>query len=244
MKIEMYNHPNLYDACTKHKVDDIIFYNYWAKQTRGNILELACGTGRLAKPLMEQGFKYTGLDLSSVFINHCKNKYPMGEFIKGDMRTFQLNRQFDLIFIPFNSFLHLFKEDEMLQCLTTARNHLSKDGIFLLDIFVPDPEYLYRNPNKQYEEMIINHPIDGNCKVWKKSQFDELSEINHIQWIFDYDDRKEMDEYKFDMRMIYPDTIDRLIIESGFTINEKWGDYDGELFNESSILQLYICSNE
>lgn len=168
----------------------------------------------------------------------------MGEFIKGDMRSFQLNRQFDLIFIPFNSFLHLFKEDEMLQCLTTARNHLSKDGIFLLDIFVPDPEYLYRNPNKQYEEMIINHPIDGNCKVWQKSQFDELSEINHILWIFDYDDRKEMDEYKFDMRMIYPDTIDRLIIESGFTINEKWGDYDGELFNESSILQLYICSNE
>ena len=42
--------------------------------------------------------------------------------------------------------------------------------------------------------------------------------------------------------MIYPDTMDRLLNESGFTIEEKWGDYDGDPFDESSLLQLYICS--
>ncbi|HIB79171.1 MAG TPA: class I SAM-dependent methyltransferase, partial [Candidatus Marinimicrobia bacterium] len=41
----MYNNPALYDACTAHKIDDIPFYEHWAKQTNGPILELACGTG-------------------------------------------------------------------------------------------------------------------------------------------------------------------------------------------------------
>ena len=44
----MYNNPALYDACTAHKIDDIPFYENWANDN-GTILELACGTGRIAK---------------------------------------------------------------------------------------------------------------------------------------------------------------------------------------------------
>ena len=64
----------------------------------------------------------------------------------------------------------------------------------------------------------------------------------NINWYFDRDDGKEHDEYAFDMRMIYPDTMDRLLGESGLTIQEKWGDYDGEPFEGTSLLQLYVCS--
>ena len=130
----------------------------------------------------------------------------------------------------------------MIQCLQSARNHLTEKGRFLLDIFVPDPEFLYRQPNKKYEEMTIVHPEGGDCIVLQKNQFDEEREINHIHWFFDRGDGKAQDEYTFDMRMIYPDTMDRLLNESGFTIEEKWGDYDGDPFDESSLLQLYICS--
>lgn len=238
----MYNHPELYDAYTGHKVDDIPFYQYWAKETDGKALELACGTGRVAGPLLDKGCNYTGLDLSPVFIDHCNKKYPTGQFIAGDMRSFQLDQKFDLIFIPFNSFLHLNEEDEMIQCLQSVQNHLSEKGRFLLDIFVPDPEFLYRDPNKKYEEMTITHPEGGDCVVWQKNRFDEDCEINHIHWSFDRGDGKAQDEYAFDMRMIYPDTMDRLLNESGFTIEEKWGDYDGDPFDETSLLQLYICT--
>ena len=242
MKIQMYNNPALYNACTNHKVDDIPFYQYWAKEANGSILELACGTGRVAKPLLDKGYNYTGLDLSPVFIDHCKSKYPNGQFITSDMRDFNLGQKFDLISIPFNSFLHLYTEDEMNRCLKSAQNHLAKNGQFLLDIFVPDPEFLYRDPNKRYEEMTITHPQGGECIIWQKNQYDEDTEINHIHWFFDRGNGGPQDEDEFDMRMIYPDTMDRLLTDSGFTIEEKWGDYDGEAFDETSLLQLYICS--
>ena len=99
MKIQIYNHPDLYDACTSHKVDDIPFYEHWAQVTGGTVLELACGTGRLARPLLKTGFDYTGLDLSPVFIRHCKAVYPNGQFFNGDMRNFCLDKKFDLIFL-------------------------------------------------------------------------------------------------------------------------------------------------
>jgi SAM-dependent methyltransferase len=242
MKIQMYNNPALYDACTAHKIDDIPFYEHWAKQTNGPILELACGTGRIAKHLIESGFNYTGLDLSSVFIDYCRSNFPNGKFTTGDMCDFNLGQKFDLIFIPFNSFLHLYKEDEMTQCLKSIQNHLSDNGKFLLDIFVPNPEFLYRDPDKKYEEMTIIHPNGGECTVWQKNQYKEETEINHIHWFFNRGNSEPMDEYDFDMRMIYPDTMDRVLSDSDFTIEEKWGDYDGEPFNETSLLQLYICS--
>ena len=242
MKIQMYNNPALYDACTAHKIDDIPFYEHWAKQTNGPILELACGTGRVAKHLIESGFNYTGLDLSSVFIDYCRSNFPNGKFTTGDMCDFNLGQKFDLIFIPFNSFLHLYKEDEMTQCLKSIQNHLSDNGKFLLDIFVPNPEFLYRDPDKKYEEMTIIHPNGGECTVWQKNQYKEETEINHIHWFFNRGNIEPMDEYDFDMRMIYPDTMDRVLSDSDFTIEEKWGDYDGEPFNETSLLQLYICS--
>ena len=242
MKIQMYNNPALYDACTAHKIDDIPFYEHWAKQTNGPILELACGAGRIAKHLIESGFNYTGLDLSSVFIDYCRSNFPNGKFTTGDMCDFNLGQKFDLIFIPFNSFLHLYKEDEMTQCLKSIQNHLSDNGKFLLDIFVPDPEFLYRDPDKKYKEMTIIHPNGGECTVWQKNQYKEETEINHIHWFFNRGNIEPMDEYDFDMRMIYPDTMDRVLSDSDFTIEEKWGDYDGEPFNETSLLQLYICS--
>ena len=238
----MYNNPDLYDACTKHKIDDIPFYQYWANKTNGSILELACGTGRVANLLIDKGYNYTGLDLSPIFIAHCQSNYPQGKFITGDMRDFNLGQKFDLIFIPFNSFLHFYTEDEMNLCLKSIQDHLSENGKLFIDIFVPDPEFLYRDPNKKYEEMTITHPEGVECTVWQKNQYDEDTEINHIHWFFDRSDDGEHDEYEFDMRMIYPDTMDRLLHESGFTIEEKWGDYDGEAFDETSLLQLYICS--
>ena len=52
------------------------------------------------------------------------------------------------------------------------------------------------------------------------------------------------DEYQFEMRMLYPDTIDRLLFETGFLIKKKLGDYDGRSFNENSLLQIYVCSKK
>ena len=158
------------------------------------------------------------------------------------MRNFSLGQEFELIILPFNSFLHLLNENDMKSCLKSIKKHLSSNGLFILDIFIPDPEFIYRDPAKKYKEMTIYHPSEGEYTIWQTSKFDQQEEICSINWYFENAKKNIVYEYQFIMNIIYPDTMDRLLTDAGFTINEKKGDYNGDPFDEKSLLQLYICS--
>ena len=47
--------------------------------------------------------------------------------------------------------------------------------------------------------------------------------------------------YSFKQRMFYPHKMHLLFQESGFTVNEKFGDWDMNPMDEESPLQIYIC---
>ena len=130
----------------------------------------------------------------------------------------------------------------MKSCLESIKKHLSSNGSFILDIFTPDPEFIYREPTKKYKEMIIDHPSEGKYTIWQTSKFDQQKEICSINWYFENTKKNIVYEYQFVMNIIYPDTMDRVLTDAGFTINEKKGDYNGDPFDEESLLQLYICS--
>jgi ubiquinone/menaquinone biosynthesis C-methylase UbiE len=49
----LYEQPRLYDALYDQFSDDVAFYVELAKETSGDVCELACGTGRIAVPLAE-----------------------------------------------------------------------------------------------------------------------------------------------------------------------------------------------
>ena len=48
-------------------------------------------------------------------------------------------------------------------------------------------------------------------------------------------------KFSFDMKIYYPDTMNRILIDSGFDIIKLWGDYNKANFNEESTLQIYQC---
>ena len=111
-------------------------------------MELACGTGRLANSLIRNGADYTGLELSPEFADLAKkklNKYSNAPtIVTGDMRNFQLNKTFDLVFIGFNSFLHLLTDEDAVSFFTSVKKHMHENSRFLIDIFIPNPLFLYR----------------------------------------------------------------------------------------------------
>ena len=46
-------------------------------------------------------------------------------------------------------------------------------------------------------------------------------------------------EFKFKMKIMYPDTFHRLVEDFNLTIQDCWGSYDMEPFNEHSSQQIY-----
>ena len=75
--------------------------DFWTNifhETDGNsVLELGCGTGRLAQVLLREGAYYTGLDIEPDFVTAAKEKLSgFGDFVsivRGDMRSFDLEEK-------------------------------------------------------------------------------------------------------------------------------------------------------
>jgi len=242
---DIYSDPELYDAAHWWKTNDLDFMAHWADTVGDPVLELAAGTGRLAVPILERGHHYTGLEQSAAYVTWAKQKlapfHPRGQMIQGDMRDFHLGRRFQFIFIGFNSFLHLYTEEDIQACLACVREHLSDSGRFLIDIFVPNPLFLFREEGKKVYVMEFEHPSKGPCTVDETNIYDPETQINHLNWYFHYTREGLTEEYEFDMHILYPDTMDRVLTEAGFIIHQKLGDYEGHPMNANSSLQIYVC---
>src|SRR5689334_12848980 len=71
----------------------------------GPALELAIGTGRIALPLAERGISVAGIDLSPDMVAQLRAK-PGADAIEvaiGDYATTQVDGEFSLVYIVFNS---------------------------------------------------------------------------------------------------------------------------------------------
>ena len=101
--MNIYSMPDLYDAIHKNYNWDIELLRTVASRRSGSVLELASGTGRLTKCILDLGLDYTGLELSKEFLEVAKKKYAdQARFVLGDMCYFKLDMEFNFIFIGFN----------------------------------------------------------------------------------------------------------------------------------------------
>ena len=210
-------------------------------------MELACGTGRLANSLIRDGADYTGLELSPDFSELAKNKLDVYRntplIITGDMRNFQLNKTFDLIFIGFNSFLHLLTDGDVVSFFTCVKKHMHKNSRFFIDIFIPNPLFLYRPEGIQFPVLEYNDSRSNKLvKVKESSNYNTDTEVNELTWYFSFDDQKDFAIEQFSMRMYFPSKMNQILIDNGFRILHQWGDYYRTPLGDGSKLQIYdVC---
>ncbi|UCD38855.1 MAG: class I SAM-dependent methyltransferase, partial [Fidelibacterota bacterium] len=210
------------------------------------VLELAAGTGRLAVPVLQTGATYTGLEISEPFLQRARDKLAsygrQARLVHGDIRNTRLGETFDLIFIGFNSFLHLLTDDDAQAALACVREHCHGDTRFVIDIFIPDPLFLYRpNDTRVPAKVYPDSETGTTVKVEETNHYDPDTELNHLRWYYSTDSKKDFVIADFTLRMYFPDTMDRLLHDSGFTVLEKWGDYQRQPLDENSELQIYVA---
>ena len=239
--VDIYTNPDLYDSIHHSYEWDKALIKAIAKDINGPVLELASGTGRLTQTILELGLEYKGLELSESFLERAKMKFGgKADFILGDMRDFDLEMEFDLIFIGFNSFLHNLTIDDAKNCLTCIKKHLTKNGKFLVSIFVPDPIFLYREEGKLFPATDFFQYQESNCRIMEKNQYDSISQINQLTWVIERDGELDLAEYNYRMRMYYPHEMDILLSDNGFTIMEKFGNYQRDPMDGDSDMQIYV----
>jgi len=97
---------------------------------RPALLDLGCGSGEpIARYLIERGGWLTGVDAASSMIALCRERFPDGEWIVGDMRALHLDRRFDGI-VAWDSFFHLPADDQR-PMFEVFRQHIAAAGLLL-----------------------------------------------------------------------------------------------------------------
>lgn len=165
-------HTETYDAAAAEVPggDDIGFFERLARETGGPVLELGCGTGRVAIPLAEAGHPIVGLDRSPhmLAIAEQKRRALPAEvrrrirFVQGDMTGFRLGRRFGLVFAAFRVFMALPDPDAQRRALAAVRRHLRPGGLIVLDIFDPRLPWLAPGAAVPEDDITVTHPATGN----------------------------------------------------------------------------------
>lgn len=97
------------------------------------ILELGCGEGRDAFPLLKSGYRLLATDISPEAIRFCREKCPEYEdsFAVLDCVAGEISKSFDFIFAV--AVLHMLVEDtDRNAFFTFIRKHLTPSGVALI----------------------------------------------------------------------------------------------------------------
>ena len=244
----------VYDAVYAYVRDDLPYYVREAMRSGGPVLELGCGTGRVAIALARAGIDVVGVDFSPGMLEAARRKVDSADalpgsvsLVEGDMRCFDPERvggPFRLVLIPFRGFLSLLTVPDQVSTLENVKRHLTPDGELVIDLFVPDPEMLVQDGDTPRHFRDVTDPRTGARHVlWQQSAYDNYNQIIDARIIVDALDESglvvERRYLDFQLRYIHYWEMSHLLTAYGYEVLEVLGDFDGSPFDDTSTEMIW-----
>lgn len=228
----------------RDSVDNEYFRNEVIR-TKGKVLEIGVGTGRLFMNSLNRGADIYGLDISENMLEVLYNKLDKDQFFRisrQDIIDFSFDFKFDLIVAPFRVIMHLLDKKEQIQAINNVYNHLNSNGRFIFDAFVPDLNYLI----KGYDNYV---DFDGEYEPGKKlkrtvtSSPDLINQIIQVKFHLEWEENNETkhDEWIVPLRFFFRYELEHLIERTRFEKYRIAGDYYGSELNQKSKEFIIIC---
>ena len=238
----------LYDTVYADIRDDVPFYVDLARRSGGPVLELGCGTGRVTVPIAASGVEITGLDISPAMLQLAKEKAFASasdlqassmSLVEGDMREFDLSKQFELAIAPYRSLQSLLTVPEQISTLAAVKAHLEPGGMMAFDMFMPEPSTLVQDQDVAYHLKDLTDPETGVRRVlYQQSAYDNLAQVVHARVIIEeLDDSGAVAKKlyrEFSLRYSHRWEIHHLLTSCGFEDIQVYGGFDCSELDETS----------
>lgn len=243
----LYEQTWLYDLVHEKPAysEQISFYERVIGHFGQPVLELACGTGNYLVTLSEQNFDISGTEKFAEMFEATQAKAESRNvetnLFSADMRDFNLNQKFNLIFIAENGLQHLKTTAEVSDCFASVKRHLKPNGRFVVEVFNPSLELLNRDPNKRYF-VGEYRTAEGWIVLETSVRYDSATQINYINWHYKNQYWKKEETVSFTMRQFFPQELDAIFQFSGFKIESKFGDFSFNPFRSDSPKQIIVAS--
>ena len=225
----------LYDILCQGLDYGIDFYVGLAREAKGPVLEIACGTGRVLIPVLQAGADADGLDLFPPMLETARRKAAARGFSpylqQGDMADFQMPRHYALATIPFNAFCHMLTTDDQIRCLTCIRRHLLPGGLLAFDGGFPSVQWIGAPQDRRELEGETKHPRTGQTiRCYDTRSFDRVAQIqrsiNEVEVNEPDGTTRIIHRSEFRVRWTYKAEMELLLRAAGFARYEICGGFD------------------
>ncbi|HTB22341.1 MAG TPA: class I SAM-dependent methyltransferase [bacterium] len=218
-----------------------------------SVLEVGCGTGRIALPLALRGNSVTGIDLSQPMLDVFSGKLAKQPerarkvvLRRMDMKSFDLGRTFDWILFPFRVFQALGTLEERLQCLEAVRGHMSAKSRLVLTLFNPRWEALGNWGRKNLLDFERTDKKTGRTmrryqdQLWHDPER-QLIAVNLRYEVHVNGELTQTAEDSLELGYLFPEQCLGLFTSAGLGLEQAYGDYDRRpLVPEEKKEQIYV----
>lgn len=152
---------------------------------RGEICEIGCGPGQIARYLQDRGLNMRGIDLSSEMVRCASRLNPDISFEQGDMLMLQAADESLAGIVSFYAIIHLRRED-VTQALKEMHRTLQPGGKLLVSFHGGDGE-LHRD--EWYEQ-----PVSIDVSLFRSDEMKSYLELAE----FEVERIEEREPYEFE----------------------------------------------
>jgi len=240
--------PENFDSVTEYQgiAFDIERHRELASEFVGPVLEVCCGTGRVAIPLARDGVEVTGVDINHAMLQRFRKFLETEDkatanritLIEQDAAKLDLGEiRFQTAILAFNSLLCIPDFQQQCAVLQVASRHLRPTGRLLIDIVnplrlklegdpVPKPFFTRkdRNTGNTYTRFAMMGPFETDHKQKLYGWYDELSSDGFVK-------RRP---YSLYWRPIFRFEIELMLREAGLKILQIEGGHRKEPYTAQS----------
>jgi len=213
---------------------DVAFWQRLAAAQDGPVLELGCGTGRIAVPVARAGARIVGIDRSQEMLARARTRIVRTglrgrlTLVRGDIRDLPFTRRtkFSAVLAAYGILQSLTRERDLTRTLAAVARVLRQGGLFAIDV-VPDL------PNwDEYRNRISlsgRHGRHSTLTLVETVRQDRAKRLT----IFDQEyrerrgDQRRVHRFSLTFRTLTVPQMRRRLERAGFKVLAVLGDYQG-----------------
>ena len=199
------------------------------------VLDLCCGTGRVAVELASRGYATTGVDITEAYLRaaaeSCDDEGVRVELVREDARRFLRSASFDLAVNLYYSFGYFNDPSDDALLARNVRSSLATGGAFVIETVGKEIAMRDFTDGEWFDR-------EGYTVLTEFTPVDSWSALRN-RWILIKG--AERIERSFDQRLYAATELRRLLLEAGFSSVQVYGDWDGTPYDQKARVLITVA---
>jgi SAM-dependent methyltransferase len=173
-----------------------------------------------------------GIDISADMVAQLRAK-PGSEGIPvtiGDFTTTKVTGAFSLVYLVYNVISNLTTQDEQVECIRNAADHLGPGGRLVVELWIPDL--------RRFPPGAVALPFEVGPSHLGFDEIDVATQRGVSHHYFVGTDR--VARFDSPYRYVWPAELDLMARIAGMRVRERWADWDRSPFTSESRKHISV----